>query len=75
MQSTVKLTFKVLYSNRKCAAAVKCLSLQNGRIKFDSVWAILGYFVQMKQKMHTTIFTQATNEFQNLEKCDILKNA
>ena len=22
--------------------------------------------------MHTTIFTQATNEFQNLEKCDIL---
>ena len=41
MQSTVELAFKVLYSNQSCAAAVKCLSSQNGRIKLYSVLAIL----------------------------------
>ena len=41
MQRTVKRTFfLVLHSNRKCTAAVKCLSSLNGRIKFYSVWAI-----------------------------------
>ena len=29
MQSAVKLIFKVSHSNRKCTAAVKCLSSQN----------------------------------------------
>ena len=67
MQSTVKLTFEVLNSNRKCAAAVKCLSSRNGRIKFYSVGAILF----RSNRMHTTNFAQATNKYQNLEKCDI----
>ena len=52
--------------DRKCEAAVKCLSSQNGRIKFYSVWAILLRF----NKMHTKVFAQATNK---CLKCDILK--
>ena len=39
------------------STAVKCLSSQNGRIQFGSVWAILF----RRNKMHTNFFTQANN--------------
>ena len=39
---------------------MRCLSSQTGRIKFSSVWAIFFRYY----KMHTTIFAQATNDFQ-----------
>ena len=37
MQNVFIMIFKVLHPNRKCTAAVKCFSSQNGRIMFYSV--------------------------------------
>ena len=59
---------EVRNSSKMFVIRVKCLSSQNGRIKFYSVWVIL-FFV------HTPNLARATDEFQNLEKCDSLKNA